>query len=88
MQRRVTIFVGDVQVGTFAHQQLDNLNVLSFDSQMQRRLEIHILSIQIRFSHIDQQLGNINMVVERSKVERCVAVVFLLLDNPRSVDFR
>lgn len=88
MQRRVTIFVGDVQVGTFAHQQLDNLNVLSFDSQMQRRLEIHILSIQIRFSHIDQQLGNVNMIVECSKVERCVAVVFLLLDNPRSVDFR
>lgn len=88
MQRSVAILVRNVEVGALANEKLDDLHVLSLDCQMQRRLQVHVLPVEISFSHVDEKVGDVDVVVECSEMQCSVAVVFLLLDDPWTVEFR
>lgn len=88
MQRSVAVLVRNVEVGTLANEKLDDLNMLSLNCQMQRCLQVHVLSVKIGFSHVYEKVGDVDVVVECSEMQCSVAVVFLFLYDPWTVEFR
>ena len=61
----------------------DDLCVLPLDGQMQSRLEIDILKIEMSSSLAHQELGHLDVVIESGQMQGRVAVIFLLVDDPR-----
>ncbi len=58
--------------------------MLPLDGQMQGRLQVDVLQIELRPAGADEELGNFDVIVERGQVKGCVSVIFLLIDDPRA----
>ena len=66
----------------------DDLSVLSFHGQVERRLQVDVLQIEACTTLSNQQFGHFDVIVERGQMEGRVAVVLLLVDDPRTRQFR
>ena len=62
--------------------------MLPFDGQVQGRLQVDVLQVEPSAALTHQQLGHFDVVVERRQMQRRVAVVLLLVDDPRPGQFR
>lgn len=75
----------DISGVFFSHP--DDLRVLPFDGQVEGRLEVYILEVQPCSANADKELSYFDVIVESRQVEGRVAVVLLLVHDPRPRKF-
>lgn len=65
----------------------DDLCVLSFDGEMQWRLEINVLQIEVGSSLLYEKLGDLHVIIQCCQMQCGISVVLFLVDNPRARKF-
>lgn len=66
----------------------NDLGVLSFDGEVEGRLQVDVLQVHVRLAVEDELLGDLDVVVEGGEVEGRVTVVLLLVDDPAAGQLR
>lgn len=78
---------GEGQNWTLLRTRTIDLRVLSLDGEMQSRLQIDILQIQVGFSRTCQLFGDFDVIVEGGQMKGRVTVVLFLVNYPRPRKF-